>query len=112
MALIKFYGERCSFCHQMEPLDAKLEKELGVKLERSEVWNNEENQKKMMELQTGCQGVPMYYNGESKVVLCGAIDYEVLKRWAQGQDPNQPEHSHQNDEHNQAHLEHQKTNIG
>lgn len=106
MTLIKFYGEGCSFCHQMEPLDERLEKELGVKLKRLEVWNNEENQKKMMTLQTGCQGVPIYYNEQSKMVLCGAVDYEVLKRWAKGKDPNQPEHDHDIDEHDQAHREH------
>lgn len=49
MALIKFYGQECGFCHQMEPMDERLEKELGVKLERLEAWHNE----------------------ETKVVLCG-----------------------------------------
>lgn len=109
MALIKFYGEQCAFCHQMEPLDERLEKELGVKIERLEVWGNPKNAAKMFGLQTGCQGVPMYYNGDSKMVLCGAVDYEVLKRWAKGENPNQPGHSHDEDEHNKAHLEHENS---
>ena len=37
---------------------------------------------------TGCQRVPMYYNEQSKAVLCGEIDYEVLKRWGKGEDAN------------------------
>lgn len=48
MALIKFYGQECGYCHQMEPLDEKLEKELGVELERLEVWHNEENANKKL----------------------------------------------------------------
>ncbi|MBI2326734.1 thioredoxin family protein [Candidatus Curtissbacteria bacterium] len=106
-SLIKFYGQECGFCHQMEPLDERLEKELRVKLERLEVWHNEENANKMFSLQTGCQGVPMYYNEDSKAVLCGAVDYDVLKGWAKGEDPNQPEHSHEGDQHNQLHKDHQ-----
>lgn len=106
MALIKFYGETCAFCKQMESLDAKLEKELGVKLERLEVWNNEQNREKMLGYHSVCQGVPMYINEETKVVLCGAVDYEILKRWAKGEELNQPEHSHEDDEHDQAHKSH------
>lgn len=62
----------------------------------------------MFDLQTGCQGVPMYYNEESKEGLCGAIDYQVLERWAKGEDPSQPEHSHEGDKYNQAHLNYVK----
>lgn len=81
--LIDFYGKECPHCVTMMPLVDRLEKNVGVKVERYEVWHNEENAKKMAEYGTGlCGGVPFFFNTETKGYLCGEVPYEELKRWA------------------------------
>jgi len=61
----------------------QLEKELGVKVERFEVWHNEENAKKMGEYDKGlCGGVPFFFNTESQKAICGEAPYKILKEWA------------------------------
>lgn len=101
--LIKFYGQECHFCHEMEPLDERLEKELKVKLERLEVWHNAENAKLLQRTDTVCGGVPFYFNRETGKTLCGMVDYETLKAWAQGKQLKQEPHSHEDDEHDHRH---------
>lgn len=87
MALLEFYGETCPHCIKMKPDVEKLEKELGVEVEKNEVWNNEENAKKMEEYDKGlCGGVPFFFNTESKQFICGSAEYEVLKKWANGEE--------------------------
>lgn len=87
MALLEFYGETCPHCKSMEPIVEKLEKELDAKIEKYEVWNNEENAEKMKEYDDGlCGGVPFFYNTDSKQFICGAVDYDVLKKWAEGEE--------------------------
>lgn len=81
---MEFYGETCPHCVEMKPLIARLEQELGVKVEHHEVWNNEENAKKMDDIDCGeCGGVPFFYNSDNQKKLCGSVDYEALKAWAQ-----------------------------
>lgn len=81
--LIMFYGTECHFCHEMMPLVERLEREEGVKVERLEVWHNSENAKMMEEVDKGgCGGVPFFYNKKSGLTICGATDYESLKKWA------------------------------
>jgi len=81
--LIEFYGEECPHCKNMEPLIDKLEKEENVKIEKLEVWHNEENTKLMKELGEGkCQGVPFFFNKKTKKIICGEANYEKLKAWA------------------------------
>ncbi|HEV8290085.1 MAG TPA: thioredoxin family protein [Candidatus Norongarragalinales archaeon] len=89
--LIEFYGTECPHCITMAPLIEKLEKELGVKVTRFEVWHNSANAKKMMEhadlLMAACGGgigVPNFINLKTKKALCGAVPYNVLKDWALG----------------------------
>ena len=86
MALLEFYGETCPHCIEMVPLVEKMEAELEVTVEKLEVWNNEENAKRMEEFDKGlCGGVPFFYNTEAKQFLCGATDYDTLKAWAKGE---------------------------
>lgn len=86
MALLEFYGDTCPHCVTMKPHIAALEKELGVSVETYEVWNNEDNAKKLMEFDHGeCGGVPFFYNTESKKSMCGSTGYEELKAWAEGE---------------------------
>ena len=83
MSLLEFYGEECPHCVEMRPLIEKLEKDAGVKVDRYEVWHNEENAKKMEEYDKDfCGGVPFFYNTDSKKFVCGEASYEELKDWA------------------------------
>ena len=45
--LIQFYGEECPHCAVMKPLVEKLERELGIKIEKYEVWHNQANAQRM-----------------------------------------------------------------
>jgi len=83
--LIDYFGTECVHCKQMEPTVQRVEKELGVKLIRKEVWHNSENQKEFMKVAEGkCNGVPFYYNKASGKFICGATSYEKFKEWAEG----------------------------
>jgi len=82
--LLMFTGTECTHCHELEPLIEKLEKELGVKVERLEVWHNSENMKKLQELDGGkCGGIPFLFNEKNEKWICGSADFEKLKEWAQ-----------------------------
>ena len=81
--LIDFYGKECPHCITMMPLVEKLEKEAGLKVEKYEVWHNEENTKKMAEYDKGrCGGVPFFINTDTNVIICGEASYEELRNWA------------------------------
>ena len=83
--LLEFFGTECSHCNAMKPLVEKLEQEIGVKLDKFEVWHNEENAKKLEELDKGeCGGVPFFINMKTGQKICGAVSYEQLKEWAEG----------------------------
>lgn len=86
MALLEFYGDTCPHCVAMKPLLARLEAETGLKVEKYEVWNNEENAAKMREYDhdNECGGVPYFLNTESKKHICGSTEYDALKAWAEG----------------------------
>ena len=89
--LLEFYGEECSHCIAMRDVVLRLEKELGVEVKKYEVWHNEGNEKLMLEnyknaLEKACGGeigVPNFYNKKTEKALCGEVDYDVLKKWAQ-----------------------------
>lgn len=83
--LLEFYGTECVHCNAMRPLVAKLEEEIGVKFDKFEVWHNEENARKMEDVDKGeCGGVPFFYNAKTGQKICGAVSYEKLKAWALG----------------------------
>lgn len=85
MALFEYYGDTCPHCIAMKPLIEEVEKELGLKIEKLEVWNNEENLKKMEEVDNGrCGGVPFFYNSETDEFICGSSNKEKLVAWATG----------------------------
>lgn len=85
MALKEFFGENCPHCIAMKPLVEQLEKELGVTVEKYEIWNNEENAKEAKRCDTkDCGGVPLFVNTETDAQICGSCDYEELKKWATG----------------------------
>ncbi|PIR47971.1 hypothetical protein COV06_01050 [Candidatus Uhrbacteria bacterium CG10_big_fil_rev_8_21_14_0_10_50_16] len=85
MALLEFYGETCPHCVEMMPIIDKLIAE-GVAIEKLEVWNNEENAKKMNEVnQNRCPGVPFFLNTKSDQWICGGTDEATLRLWAAGE---------------------------
>jgi len=86
--LLEFYGTECPHCVDMHALVEKLEKEEGLKVEALEVWHNEGNEKRLLEIDNGelCGGVPFFYNTETKKFICGESDYETLKKWAKGEE--------------------------
>jgi thiol-disulfide isomerase/thioredoxin len=85
MALLEFYGTECPHCVHMHPLIERLETELGVKVEKLETWHDQANEKKRQEHDKDgmCGGVPFFINTETGARICGAVDYEVLKKWAE-----------------------------
>lgn len=83
--LLEFYGTECVHCNAMKPMIERLEDELGVKLDRFEVWHNEENAAMMEKYDQGdCGGVPFFVNTKTGNKICGAVSYDKLKAWAQG----------------------------
>lgn len=83
--LLEFYGKECHFCIQMAPLVERLEQEENVKVEKIEVWHNQENAKRFQEMDKGrCGGVPFFLNTKTNKFICGAANYEQLKEWALG----------------------------
>jgi thiol-disulfide isomerase/thioredoxin len=84
--LLEFYGEECVHCREMWPLVERLEKELGVKVKKIEVWHNTENLKLMREYDKDyCGGVPFFFNKKTGKWICGSTTYEKLKKWAEGE---------------------------
>jgi len=82
--LLYFYGEECEHCKNMDSLIGRLEKKLGVTLEKYEVWHNQENAKKMEQYDKNfCGGVPFFYNTKSNEWICGEVGFEKLKKWAE-----------------------------
>ncbi|MDO8555597.1 MAG: hypothetical protein Q7R96_00295 [Nanoarchaeota archaeon] len=76
-------GTECTHCHEMDPLVARLEQELCVKVEQLEVWHNEENAQFLRKLAAGkCGGIPFFFNEDTEKWICGNTPYEKLKEWA------------------------------
>ena len=84
--LFDFYGEECPPCRQMHPLVDRLEKELGVKVKKLEVWHDEINLEFLQSVDQGkCGGVPFFFNKKTGKWICGAASYEELAAWAKGE---------------------------
>ena len=65
----------------------KLEKELGVTVEKIEVWNNDENAKRLEGIDKGlCGGVPFFFDDERKRFICGATDEATMRAWMEGKE--------------------------
>jgi len=86
---IMFWARECPHCKNMMPLVDKLVKETGVKLEKLEIWHNEENADLMRSykdvIAPKCGGqlrTPTFFDTETNDVICGEVEYDVLKDWA------------------------------
>ncbi len=84
--LLFFSGKDCDHCDAMRPLIARLNYEQGVLPEEHEVWGNEANYRLMENYSRAmsCQGIPVFVNTKTGVVLCGEITYKQLVDWATG----------------------------
>jgi len=81
--LIEFYGTECQHCNDMEPLVKKLEAEFKLKVNKIEVWHNDNNARMMQKYDKGyCGGVPFFFNEKTGKWICGAVNYAELKKWA------------------------------
>ncbi len=65
----------------MEPIVSKLEKELGAKIYRLEVWYNYAN-RRLLDKYAGIASVPFFYNEKTGKKIAGEADYETLRNWA------------------------------
>ncbi|HEY4503477.1 MAG TPA: hypothetical protein VJC14_03575 [Candidatus Paceibacterota bacterium] len=85
--LLEFYGTECPHCEHMHELIERLEKEEGMQVEKLECWHNKENEKRLLELDKGfCGGVPFFFNTKTQKFICGETDYEIVKKWAKGEE--------------------------
>jgi thiol-disulfide isomerase/thioredoxin len=83
--LLDFYGTECPHCIAMEPMIKRVEKELGVKIKKVEVWHNSQNAALWKKLDQGkCGGVPFFFHTRTKKWICGEASYEEFKKWASG----------------------------
>ena len=76
-----FYSDNCEPCVLMGPLISKLEKSEDVRVERLEVWYNQEN-KKLLGEYAGFATIPFFYNEKTKKKISGETDYKALKNLA------------------------------
>lgn len=82
--LLFFYGADCDHCKEIEGCLERLAKEEGIKATHFEVYNNEDNAKKMEELdKMGCGGVPFLLNTKTGKAICGEATYSEVKFLAQ-----------------------------
>ncbi len=82
--LLHFYGQECPHCDRMREIMEKVEKDNTVVFDKFEVWHNDENMKKLAELdpKEECGGVPYFYNTKTSKSICGEATYDELKAWA------------------------------
>jgi len=86
---IMFWARECPHCRNMMPLVDRLIEEEGVEIEKLEIWHNEENADLMRSFKDviapKCGGqlrTPTFFNTETNDVICGEVEYVVLKEWA------------------------------
>ena len=79
--LLMFNSKNCEGCEAMNPLVERLEQEQGLKVERLEVWYNNDNQK-LLSQYSGISATPFFYNESTEKKILGECDYESLKSWA------------------------------
>lgn len=88
--LIMFYARECPHCKNMMPIVDRLEKETGINFEKLEVWHDEKNADLMRSyrpvIAPKCGGqlrTPAFFNPDTEDALCGEVEYEKLKKWAE-----------------------------
>ncbi len=90
--LIEFIGHECIHCARMGPVVEAAERNIGQRIEKREVWHDEENARLMEEtygdtLRAACGGyigIPAFVNEATDEALCGEQELETLLAWARG----------------------------
>jgi hypothetical protein len=83
--LLMFYEKECVNCFKMMFFVEKLEKEIGVKIEKIEIWNNPRNKLMYHKInQENIDRVPFFYNQKTRKALSGVSSFDKLKKWAVG----------------------------
>jgi glutaredoxin len=84
--LLFFTGTDCSHCEIMKRLVERLEVEFNIEIQTHDIWQDEKAYR-LLENYTQekkCDGVPVFVNSQTGVVLCGEISYKQLQSWAMG----------------------------
>ena len=84
--LLFFYGQDCPHCIEPEKIVNGLILE-GFKIQKLEIWHNEENDKLLEELDKGensCGGVPFFLNKKTGKTICGDAPEKEIRKWAEG----------------------------
>lgn len=84
--LLFFMGTDCPHCEIMKRLIDRLNHEFQISVTIHNVWENE-NSYRLLENFTKnkpCEGVPVFVNTQTGIVLCGEISYKQLQSWAMG----------------------------
>lgn len=81
--LLMFYTNNCEPCVVVEKVVKRLEKKENLKVDRLEVWYNQEN-KKLLRRYSDLATVPFFYNEVTSKKIVGEVDYDTLKNWAFG----------------------------
>lgn len=87
--LLMFVGTDCPHCMAMRPLLNKLTFETGLLVEERDTWKNKSDERLMEQYQgivnnKDCDGIPFFYNTVTGDYLCGEVNYQTLKKWAEG----------------------------
>jgi thiol-disulfide isomerase/thioredoxin len=88
--LLMFHGRECPHCKKMMPIVEKLEQETGIRFEKYEIWHDEKNADLMRSFKPviapKCGGqlrVPTFLNVDTSDAMCGEVDPDKLKAWAE-----------------------------
>ena len=84
--LLFFMGTDCPHCEIMKRLVERLSYEFQISVTTHNVWENE-NSYRLLENFTknhDCEGIPVFVNTQTGIVLCGEVSYKQLQSWAMG----------------------------
>ncbi|CAM9762523.1 unnamed protein product [Ascophyllum nodosum] len=86
--LLEFHGANCDHCDAMVPLMRKLFNLYKIQVKRHMVWEGTANFRLMAayDMETGCKGLPFFYNRRTNKAICGATTWENFKDWAFSRD--------------------------
>jgi glutaredoxin len=84
--LLFFMGTDCPHCEIMKRLIDRLDTEFGISVTVHDVWKDEKAYRLLENYtkKSDCEGIPVFINTQTDVVLCGEVSYKQLQSWAMG----------------------------
>jgi len=88
--LVEFHASHAEQCDEMKPVMRRVERKLGTRFLKYEVWSDPAAYKLMQFLdknpagKSQCGGLPFFYNRKTGAVVCGATTEANLENWAKG----------------------------